>query len=85
GSTPLDDWFHDLGEERPRLRGLLVFTDGPVVLTLCGIVLIVAPVQRRWRLAAVTAVAPLAGVALARLGKQIFGRTRDGVVAYPSG
>ncbi|PRC43786.1 PA-phosphatase, partial [Mycobacterium sp. ITM-2017-0098] len=42
-------------------------------------------VQRRWRLAAVTAVAPLAGVALARLGKQIFGRTRDGVVAYPSG
>ncbi|PRC44119.1 PA-phosphatase, partial [Mycobacterium sp. ITM-2017-0098] len=42
GSTPLDDWFHDLGEERPRLRGLLVFTDGPVVLTLCGIVLIVA-------------------------------------------
>jgi membrane-associated phospholipid phosphatase len=85
GSTPLDDWFHDLGDQRPGLRDLLVFTDGYVVLTLCAIVLIVALVQRRWRLAVVTAVAPLVGVALARLGKQVFGRTRDGVVAYPSG
>jgi membrane-associated phospholipid phosphatase len=62
-----------------------VFTDERVLLTLCAIVLIVALVQRRWRLAAVTAVTPLAGVALARLGKQAFGRTRDGAVAYPSG
>lgn len=85
GSTPLDDWFHDLGDRRPGLRDLLVFTDGYVVLTLWAVVLIVALVTRRWRLAVVTAVAPPVGVALARLGKQLFGRTRDGVVAYPSG
>lgn len=85
GSTPLDDWFHALGAQRPGLRELLIFTDGHVVLTLCAVVVIVALVQRRWRLAAVAATAPLAGVALARLGKQVFGRTRGGVVAYPSG
>lgn len=85
GSTPLDDWFHNLGDERQGLRQLLVFTDGRVLLALWAIVLIVALVQRRWRLAAVTAVTPLAGVALARLCKQAFGRTRDGAVAYPSG
>lgn len=85
GSTPLDDWFHDLGDERPNLRQLLVFTDGYVLMALCAVVVVVSLVQRRWRLAAVAAVAPIAGVALARLAKQAFGRTRDGVVAYPSG
>jgi membrane-associated phospholipid phosphatase len=85
GSTPLDDWFHQLGDERPGLRGLLLFSDGTVVLTLWVIVVIVALVQRRWRLAAVAAVTAPAGVALARLGKQMFGRIRDGEVAYPSG
>ena len=85
GSTPLDDWFHELGDQRPNLRELLVLTNAYVMLTLTAIVLVAALVQRRWRLAAMTAVTPVLGVLLARLGKQIFGRTRDGVVAYPSG
>ena len=81
----MDDWFHELGDQRPGLRQLLVLTDAYVMLTSCAILLIAALVQRRWRLAAMTAVTPVLGVLLARLCKQLFGRTRDGAVAYPSG
>lgn len=41
-----------------------MLTDGRVLLTLCAIVLIVALVQRRWRLAAVTMVLAVIGQAV---------------------
>jgi hypothetical protein len=85
GSTPLDDWFQEVGRQHPGIGRLLVFTDGRVLLTLCAVVLVAAVVQRRWRVAAVAAVTPFAGVMLARLGKQTFGRLKEGAVAYPSG
>ncbi|VEG51519.1 PA-phosphatase-like phosphoesterase [Mycolicibacterium aurum] len=85
GSTPLDDWFQQLGGRYPELGRLLVFTDGRVVLTLWAIVVIVALLQRRWRLAAVAAVTPVVAVMAARLAKRMFGRLKEGEIAYPSG
>ena len=85
GHTPLDDWFSELDTQRPELGWLLVFTDGRVVVALWAIVLAAALWQRRWPLAAATAASPLVAVMLARLGKQVFGRTRFGELAYPSG
>lgn len=39
----------------------------------------------RWRLAAVSALCPPVAVVSAQLLKRVFGRTRDGELAYPSG
>ena len=85
GSTPLDDWFTRTGEEHPFLGRLLFFTDGRVVFVAWAVVLAAVVFRRRWRLAAVIVVAPLAAVAAARLCKRLFGRLSDGVLAYPSG
>ena len=41
--------------------------------------------RQRWTLAAVVAVTPVAAVWLSRLCKQLFGRQKEGTVAYPSG
>ncbi|MDT5326333.1 MAG: hypothetical protein QOF25_3485 [Mycobacterium sp.] len=85
GSTPLDDWFTRTGEVHPFLGKLLFFTDGRVVFVVWAIVLAATLLRRRWRLAAVIAVAPLVAVVAARLCKRLFGRLSDGVLAYPSG
>lgn len=85
GSTPPDDWFQDLGRTHPLPGRLLVFTDGRVTLTLCAVLLAVAVYRQRLRLAAVAAAAPLVGVLLSRLAKRVFGREKDGALAYPSG
>lgn len=85
GSTPVDDWFQDLGQTHRPIGWLLVFTDGRVTLTLWAILLVIVVIRKRWRLAAVVAVAPPAGVLLSRLAKRVFGREKDGVLAYPSG
>ncbi|MDT5106622.1 MAG: hypothetical protein QOI25_4135, partial [Mycobacterium sp.] len=85
GSTPLDDWFTRTGEVHPFLGRLLFFTDGRVVFVVWAIVLAATLLRRRWRLAAVIAVAPLVAVVAARLCKRLFGRLSDGVLAYPSG
>ncbi|GAB3235701.1 PA-phosphatase [Mycolicibacterium hippocampi] len=85
GSTPVDDWFQDLGQTHRPLGWLLVFTDGRVTLTLWAILLAIVVLQKRWRLAAVVAVAPPVGVLLSRLAKRVFGREKEGALAYPSG
>ncbi len=85
GSTPVDDWFQSLGQDHSQLGRLLVFTDGRVLLTLYGVVIVAAAVARRWRLAAAAAITPLLAVMAARLAKRSFGRLKDGVVCYPSG
>jgi membrane-associated phospholipid phosphatase len=82
-TTPFDQWFHRLWHT--PARWLLFFTD-PWVLTIAlmfGIA--VALYLRRRRLAAVMAISPLAGVALAQALKRLFGRHSGGELAYPSG
>lgn len=85
GSTALDDWFQRLGRHHPALGYLLVFTDGRITLGLCACVVLVALYQRRWRVAAVVALAPLLAVLCARLAKSLFGRYKNDALAYPSG
>ena len=85
GSTPVDDWFQDLGRTYQPLGWLLVFTDGRVTLTVWAILLVIVVIRNRWRLAAVVAAAPPVGVLLSRLAKRVFGREKEGALAYPSG
>lgn len=85
GSTPLDDWFFAVGERYPWLGRLLVFTDGRVILALWAVVLATVLIRRRWRPAAVVAVAPVVAVFSARFAKSVFGRFKGDSLAYPSG
>ena len=83
GSTPVDDWF-----QRGRGSGLgwlLFFTDFRTMLLALACALGLALYRQRWTLAAVVAVTPVAAVWLSRLCKQLFGRLKEGAVAYPSG
>jgi membrane-associated phospholipid phosphatase len=79
GSTPVDDWFQN-GRGGPLGR-LLFFTDYRTMLLTLGIALY----RQRWTLAAGVAVTPVAAVWLSRLCKQLFGRQKEGAVAYSSG
>lgn len=85
GSTPIDDWFQELGRRTPELKYLLVFTAGGLLVGVCVAVFVAALVQRRWRLALITAVTPPVAVLAARFGKQAFGRLKEGGLCYPSG
>ena len=83
GSTPVDDWFqHGRGSALGRL---LFFTDYRTMLLALAVALGLALYRQRWRLAAVVAVTPVVAVWLSRLCKQLFGRQKEGAVAYPSG
>lgn len=83
GSTPVDDWF-----QRARgsaLGALLFFTDFRTMsLVLLGAVA-VALSGRRWVLAIVMMVSPVAAVWIARGLKHLFDRQKEGALAYPSG
>ncbi|WNG88304.1 phosphatase PAP2 family protein [Mycobacterium sp. ITM-2016-00317] len=85
GSTPVDDWFQELGAQHRELKYLLVFTAGRLVVGLCVVVFLAALVQRRWRLALITVVTPAVAVLAARVAKQLFGRVKEGGLCYPSG
>ena len=85
GSTPLDDWFTRTGAAHPVLGELLWFTYPPVLQVLLVIAVVLALYRRRWRMAAVVALTPLIGVAAERLLKRLFGREKEGALAYPSG
>jgi membrane-associated phospholipid phosphatase len=84
-STPVDDWFQQF--RRSPLRRLIVIVDPWLLIGVLVVVLVVAVCQRRWRLAAMTVVAPLVGLAFVRLVKPIFERQkgRGFAYAYPSG
>jgi membrane-associated phospholipid phosphatase len=84
GATPVDDWFHRYWDSPARRLALVT---SPIVLVpLLAGVLLVAVYRRRWRLAAVAALAPLVGIAFVRMLKPVFGRQRGGSgLAYPSG
>lgn len=81
----MDEWFQTLGQSHPQLGYFLVLTDGRVILALCGVVVVAAAFQRRWTLAAATAITPVLAVMAARLAKRSFGRLKDGELCYPSG
>lgn len=85
GSTPVDDWFQRTrGSE---LRWLLFFTDQRTVLVILLGTLAVAVVcyRKRWLLAVFVLANPVAAVLLSRLLKDLFGRHKGSVPAYPSG
>lgn len=82
-STPLDDWFQRFGDT--PLRRLTVIADSRVLLAVAVAVLVVACLQRRWWLALMTVVAPLAGIAVVRVLKPVFDREKGSGLAYPSG
>ncbi len=82
-STPVDDWFHHY--RHGPARRLLFLTDPWLLTTLLLFGVAVAVFLGRSRLAAVTAAAPLAGIALTQLLKPLFGRRSGSALAYPSG
>ena len=85
-STRVDDWFtRNGGNAHPVLGMLLFFTEPLLLLLLLVAAVAVALYRRRWRLAAVAALTPLAGVVAVRVLKRLFGREREGALAYPSG
>jgi membrane-associated phospholipid phosphatase len=85
GSTRVDDGFSGVGVAHPGLDGLLFFTDPLLLQVLLVAAVVVALWRRRWRLAVVVALAPVVGVVAVRLLKRLFGREREGALAYPSG
>ncbi|ODQ88824.1 phosphoesterase PA-phosphatase [Mycolicibacterium flavescens] len=82
-STGLDDWFQSLGHT--PVRPLNKLADPRLLIIVLAGLLLVGAWQRRWRLVAMTALAPLIGLAFVRVLKPIFGRDKSGGLAYPSG
>jgi membrane-associated phospholipid phosphatase len=85
GSTRVDDWFAGVGRTHDGLDRLLFFTQPLLLAVMLLAAVAVGLFRRRWRLAAVVALTPVAGVVAVRLLKRLFGRERDGALAYPSG
>ena len=85
-STRVDDWFIRNGWAAHPVLGKLLFFTGPLLLQLLLVAAVaVALYRRRWRLAVVAALTPVAGVVAVRVLKRLFGREREGALAYPSG
>ena len=85
-STGVDDWFNRNGWATHPVLGRLLFFTEPLLLQLLLVAAVgLALYRRRWRLAAVAALTPLAGVVAVRVLKRMFGREREGALAYPSG
>jgi hypothetical protein len=85
GSTPIDDRFLNYREAHPWVSQLLVFTDARLVIVLYVVAAVVAALQRRWRVVAATVLTPVVAVAAVRILKRLFGREKEGALAYPSG
>ena len=85
-STGIDDWFNRNGWAAHPVLGRLLFFTEPLLLQLLLVAAVgLALYRRRWRLAAAAALTPLAGVVAVRVLKRLFGREREGALAYPSG
>ncbi|RDH77346.1 phosphoesterase PA-phosphatase [Mycolicibacterium moriokaense] len=82
-STRVDDWFARF-HDTPARHLEVIANPGVLIAVLVG-VLAVCLYQRRWRLAAMTVVAPLLGISFVRLLKPVFERELGGGLAYPSG
>jgi membrane-associated phospholipid phosphatase len=85
-STRVDDWFIRNGWAAHPVLGKLLFFTEPLLLQLLLVAAVaVALFRRRWRLAAAAVLTPVAGVVAVRVLKRLFGREREGALAYPSG
>ena len=82
-STPVDRWFQQF--EHTPLRWLTLIASPSVLIGVLITVFVIALRQRRWRLAAMTVVAPPVGIAFVRVLKPIFDRQKEDGLAYPSG
>lgn len=83
---PIDDWFQGVGSDMGSRRSLfLVFTKPPLVAVALVIGIVVALRQQRRRLAIAMVVSPLLAITVVRLVKPLFGREKEGALAYPSG
>ncbi|MDZ7882007.1 MAG: hypothetical protein U5N53_03425 [Mycobacterium sp.] len=69
----------------PAPHWMLYFSWALPMMVILGIAVLIALVRRRWRLAVVVALCPVLSVIATRLLKPLFGRYKDGVLAYPSG
>mgnify|MGYP002137247464 FL=1 len=85
-STPVDDLFQRAGRAgQPYTGWLLFFTDPRVLMVMLVIAVGITLWLKRWRLAAVIALAPQLAVFIERGLKELFGRHKGGALAYPSG
>ncbi len=86
GPLPLDDWFQRLGSDMGSRRAVfLIFTKPPLVTAALVAGIVVALRQHRKRLALTMVVSPLVAITVVRLIKPLFGREKEGALAYPSG
>lgn len=87
GPTAFDDW--GLRSMRrvlgPDPQWMLNFSWALTMLLTLGAAVTIALVRRRWRLATVVVLCPLISVMATRVLKPLFGRYKDGALAYPSG
>lgn len=82
----IDDWFQELGRDMGARRDVfLLFTKPPLVTAALLIGIVVAVRQQRKRLAVAMVVSPLLAITIVRLIKPLFGREKEGALAYPSG
>jgi membrane-associated phospholipid phosphatase len=84
-STGVDDWFIHTGQAHPQLSWLLFFTSGVTQVVVLTIGIAVAAYRRRRRRVVVMVLTPPVAIAVVRLLKPLFGRTKVGALAYPSG
>lgn len=84
-STGVDDWFIRTGEAHPQLGWLLFFTAGVTQAVVLALGVAVAAYRRRLRLVVIMLVSPVVAIAAVRVAKPLFGRTKGGALAYPSG
>ncbi len=83
GPAPVDDWFQRHWDSPARF--LLFFTDPAVVAALAAGTLFFAIYHLWWRFAAAALASPLIAMVLPQILKALFGRRKEGVLAYPSG
>jgi hypothetical protein len=85
GSTFIDDLFIRFGHSHQRANVLLLFTEARLVVLLYLVAVAIALFRRSWRLAIIALATPIVAVAAVRILKLVFGREKEGALAYPSG
>lgn len=83
GSIPLDDWFQEA--DTSQLHVLSYLAKPPLLAIVALTVVGVALYRRCWLLALAAAVFPPAAYVLVQFIKPLFGRVKEGGLAYPSG
>lgn len=86
GPIAVDTWFQQLGDAMGWPGEAFLAFSNPLALTVAlAIGVVVAVRQHRNRLALAMVAAPLVAIAIVRVVKPVFGREKEGALAYPSG